>query len=157
MKISPVEFVLKGVFDIVHKDAQGNLKEAFTVDNTITTVGKQRLVLKIQDSARAAFTRMALDASSTAAAAGNTTLASEITSPSLKRAAATASQATTNVASDTSQLVHTFTSTATQAVYGVGIFDTPTSGGNMISRATFSVKNLVSGDTLQVTHKIIVA
>jgi hypothetical protein len=37
------------------------------------------------------------------------------------------------------------------------VFDTPTSGGNMISRATFSVKNLASGDTLQVTHKIVVA
>lgn len=157
MKIAPVSFVLKGVFDIVHRDKDGNIKEHQVVDNTITTVGKQKIVLKIQDGARAPFTRIALDASSTAASASQTTLSSEITSPSLKRANATATQATTNVSSDTSQLVHTFTSTATQAVYGVGVFDTPTSGGNMISRATFSVKNLVSGDTLQVTHKIIVA
>ena len=157
MKISPVQFVLKGVFDIVHKDAQGNLKESFSIDNTITNTGKAKLVLYLQGSGTAPYKRLALDASSTAAAAANTTLASEITSPSLKRANATTTQATTNVSNDTSQLVHTFTSTATQAVYGVGVFDTPTSGGNMISRATFAVKNLVSGDTLQVTHKIIVA
>lgn len=155
MKVQTV--TLKGWYEIEHRDSCGNLKEKFSVDNTITTVGKQKVVLYIQGSGTAPFKRIALDSSSTAAAAANTTLAVEITSPSLKRANATVSQATTNVASDTSQLVHTFSSTATQAVYGVGVFDTPTSGGNLISRATFAVKNLTSGDTLQVTHKIVVA
>lgn len=155
MKLQPI--VLKGIFEIEHRDAQGNLKGKYTIDNTITNTGKAKVAGKIQDVARAPFKYMALDASSTAATATDTTLASEITSPSLKRVTATNTQATTNVTDDTSQLVHTFSSTATQTVYGVGIFDTPTSGGNMISRATFAAKNLTSGDTLQVTHKIIVA
>lgn len=155
MKISPV--TLKGVFEIEHRDARGNVLDRFTIDNTITSAGKAVVAALISNQAGARFTRMALGSSATAAVVGNTTLASEITSPSLKRVSATASRTTTTVTNDTSQLLHTFTSTATQTVQEVGIFDTPTSGGTMLSRVTFSAKNLTSGDTLQVTHKVIVA
>ncbi len=155
MKIQPV--TLKGHYEITHRDKDGKVKEVFAIDNTITTTGKVAIANLLRGAATSSYKYLSLDASSTAAAAANTTLASEITSPSLKRVVATTSQATTNVSNDTSQCVHTFSSTATQSVYGVGLFDTPTSGGTMASRATFSVKNLVSGDTLQVTHKLVVA
>lgn len=148
--------LLKGVFTIEHRDREGNLKDRFDIDNTVTNTGKASIASHIQGGAYTRFIRIALDASSTAAAAANTTLASEITSPSLKRVLATASAATTTVSNDTSQLVHTFSSTATQTVYGVGVFDSASSGV-MVSRTTFAAKNLASGDTLQVTHKLIVA
>jgi chloramphenicol 3-O-phosphotransferase len=156
MKLA-TQMVLKGVFTIEHRDASGNLKEKFDIDNTVTTTGKAAIASLIQGAQSARFLKIALDASSTAAAAANTTLASEITSPSLKRAASTNTIVTTTVTDDTSQLLHTFNSTATQTVYGVGVFNTATSGGTLVSRTTFAAKNLVSGDTLQVTHKLIVA
>jgi hypothetical protein len=146
---------MKGRFYFVHKDKDGNIKDAFTVDNTITNAGKAAVANLIQGGRTATFKRIELGSSATAALAANTTLAAAITSPSLKRVLSTASIVTTTVTDDTSQLVHTFTSTATQAVKEVGVFDTPTSGGTMISRTTFTAKNLTSGDTLQVTHKII--
>lgn len=156
MQLKPQEMILKGVFTIEHRDRDGNLKDKFEIDNTVTNTGKVALATLIQGGASARFLRLALDADSTAAAAANTALGSEITSPSLKRVLSTNTLATVNVSNDTSQLVHTFSSTATQAVYGVGVFDSAT-GGTMISRTTFAAKNLVSGDSLQVTHKLTVA
>lgn len=157
MQLKAQELVLRGIFTIEHRDRDGNLKERFDVDNTVTNTGKAQIAALIQgNGGTVKFTRIALDAVATAATAADTTLASEITSPSLKRVLSTATQALTNVANDTSQLVHTFSSTATQAVNGVGVFDSA-SGGTMVSRTTFATKNLVSGDSLQVTHKLIVA
>lgn len=147
-------FNLKGKFFFVHRDKEGNIKDEFAVDNTITNTGKAAISNLIQGNRTAYFTRIAIGSSSTAAAAANTALAAEITSPSLARVASTASRVTTTVTNDTAQLVHTFTSTATQAVQEVGVFDSA-SGGTMISRTTFTAKNLTSGDTLQITHKIV--
>lgn len=147
---------VKGVFEIVHRNAEGAILDKFTVDNTVTNAGLGQISGLYNGGVTDTFGWLALDASSTAAAAADTGLASEITSPSLGRAAASASQVTTTETNDTGQLLHTFSSTATQAVNGVGVFNTSTaSGGDMISRITFSSKNLVSGDTLAVTHKLI--
>lgn len=157
MKLKAQDLTFKGIFTIEHRDKFGNLKDRFDVDNTVTTAGKGGVTAHLYGGASARYMYLALDASSTAAAVANTTLASEITSPSLKRASSTATQATTTVSNDTLQNVHTFSSTATQTVYGVGLFNTATSGGTLMSRTTFAAKNLVSGDTLQVTHKLIVA
>lgn len=150
-------FNLRGVFLLEHRDVEGALKSSYLIDNTITTVGKQEVVSFLRGNRTAAFKYLAIGSSSTAAVVGNTALAAEITSPSLKRIAGTSTAATTNVSNDTSQLVHTWSSTATQSVREIGVFDTGTSGGTLISRATFTVKNLVSGDTLQATHKIVVS
>lgn len=151
------QVVMKGIFTIEHRNSKGELLDRFDVDNTVTTAGKVKVAAFVQGAGgTVSFKRIALDASSTAATAANTTLASEITSPSLKRVLSTATITTVNVTNDTSMLVHTFSSTATQSVYGVGVFDSA-SAGNMISRTTFAVKNLASGDTLQVTHKLVIA
>lgn len=146
---------LKGVFTIKHLRGD-NVIDEMVIDNTITNSGKATVAGLLNAINSSTFRYMALDSSGTAAAAANTALASEITSPSLDRALATTSRVTGTVTNDTDQLLHTFSSTATQTVRGVGIFSTA-SGGIMISRATFTAKALESGDTLQVTHKITVS
>ena len=143
---------LKGQFDIKHF-RNGKMISQETIDNTVTSTGKAEIAGLINEVTSIGFKWLALDASSTVATAADTTLASEITSPSLARAAATCSRTTTTVANDTAAAIKTWTSTATQTVYGVGLFDSASSGV-MASRATFTAKNLVSGDTLQVTHKL---
>ena len=145
--------VLKGIFRIKHYNKKGRLLSDETLYNTVTNTGKAEIAGLINEQTSIGFKWLALDASSTAAAASDTALASEITSPSLNRAAATCSRVTTSVTNDTAQALHTWNSTATQTVYGVGLFDS-SSNGVMASRVTFAAKNLESGDTLQVTHKL---
>lgn len=154
MKINSV--TLKGTYDFIHRDKTGRIIDQFSVDNTITSAAKAALALLIQGNATTKYTRIAIGSSATAAVVGNTTLAAEITSPSLARALSTATRVTTTVTNDTSNLVHTYSSTATQTVQEAGVFDSA-SGGTLLSRVTFTAKNLSSGDTLQVTHKCKVA
>lgn len=156
MKLQVQQLGLKGIFTIEHRDSTGKILDKFDIDNTVTTVGKAGVASLLQGGTSARYRRIALDASSTVAKVGNTTLASEIISPSLARVLSTNTIVTTTVTNDTSQLVHTFNSTATQSVYGVGVFNTA-SAGTLISRTTFAAKNLVSGDSLTVTHKLIIS
>ena len=145
---------LKGIFTIRHYRDSKLLSEE-TVDNTITNVGLGVAAGLLNGVSTSTFDAIGLDSSSTAAAVGDTTLVSEITSDSLARISATTSRVTTTETNDTDQLVHTFASTATQAVNGVGVFDTSVvANSKMISRATFATKNLTNGDTLEITHKI---
>jgi hypothetical protein len=82
-----------------------------------------------------------------------TALAAEITTGGGARSAATASQVTTTVSNDTTQLVHTWTFTASFAVTEECIIDSASSGGNMMAYQSFSAVNVVSTDQLTVTHK----
>tara|TARA_Y100000310_G_scaffold257313_1_gene265348 strand:+ start:331 stop:804 length:474 start_codon:yes stop_codon:yes gene_type:complete len=150
--------VLKGEFTIRHF-RDGKLLSEEVLDNTVTNVGKADIAGLINGNRTDLFKWLALGDTSTAAAATNTASAlSEITSGGLGRAAATPTQVTTTLSSDTAQAVKTFSATATKTVRGVGLFDTSTaSGGTMASRVTFSDKNMESGDTLQITHKMKVA
>lgn len=147
---------LKGIFTIKHFDRDGQLLSEDTISNTVTSTGKAEIAGLINEATSGGFKWLALDSSSTATTAGFTALASEVTSDSLARAAATCTRVTTTVANDTAQAVHTWSCTATQTVQSAGLFDS-SSSGVMASRATFAAKNLVSGDTLQITHKLAVA
>ena len=99
------------------------------------------------------FDYLAIGTGTTAPAATQTTLTTEITNNGGERAASTNSQVTTSVANDTAQFVHAWTFTGTFAVTESGIFDT-SSAGNMLARQTFSAINVISGDSLQITWKV---
>jgi len=153
MKIKGV-IVLDGIFEVKHYRG-GELIDSNVIHNTTTTVGFKKVAQLFNGIDGSAFKWIALDESSTSATAADTSLASEITSNGLDRASATCSNVTTTNTSDTAQLVHTWTATGTQVVYGAGIFDTSTaSGGNMSARTTFPAKNLENGDVLTVTYKV---
>lgn len=98
------------------------------------------------------FVYLAIGTGTTAAAATDTTLQTEITTNGGARASATASQVTTTVTNDTTQLVHTWTFTGSFAVTEEGILDAA-SVGNLLARQVFAAINVVSGDSLTVTHK----
>ena len=100
---------------------------------------------------------IAVGTGTTAFAATDTTLGTEVAASGLSRAASTTTQATTTVANDTLQHTKTFTSSGTVAVSEAGVFDAASSG-NMYGRTVLSaVRNVVSGDTLSVTYKTIFA
>lgn len=99
------------------------------------------------------FVNIAIGTGTNAAAAADTTLQTEITTNGGQRGAATATQVTTSVTNDTTQLVKSFTFTGSFAVTEEGILDNATSGGTLLARQVFSPINVVSGDVLQFTHK----
>lgn len=80
------------------------------------------------------------------AAAGDTTLFTEVES----RTSGTSSRVTTTVTNDTYRVVGTITATATRAVTNAGLFDASTSG-NLYMKGDFATINLSSGDSIQFT------
>lgn len=80
-----------------------------------------------------------------------TALNSEITSGGGARHIGTATQVTTSVTNDTTSLTYVWTFSSSFAVTEEGIL-TASSSGTLFAYQTFSAYNVVSGNTLQVTH-----
>jgi hypothetical protein len=121
------------------------------LEDIITNVGKAQVAGLINGVVTTPFKYIAIGTGTTAESATDTALVSEIA-----RGLATCSRTTTNVTNDTAQLVYTFTFTASYAITESGVFDASTEG-NMLCRKTFSAINVSSGDSLQVTWKIVVS
>ena len=121
------------------------------LEDIITNVGKAQVAGLINGVVTTPFQYIAIGTGTTPESATDTALQNEI-----MRALATCSRVTTNVTNDTAQLVYTFTFTASYAITESGVFDAST-GGNMLCRRVFSAVNVVSGDSLQVTWKIVVS
>jgi len=95
------------------------------------------------------MSHMALGSGTTAAAAGNTALESQLGS---RDALTSSTQSGTN--NESIVYVATFSAgEATGAVTEAGIFNASTSG-TMLCRTVFSVVNKAAGDTLQVTWTV---
>lgn len=137
-------------FEIWNK---GVLKDKWTVNNLVPTVGKAQLALLCGDATAIPFTYIAVGTSSTTPVAGDTTLTAEITDSGLARAAGTVSRVTTTVTNDTYQVTKTFSVSGTKTVEEVGVFNDPTTG-TMLSHSLSGSKALVSGDSFVVTYQL---
>ncbi len=122
--------------------------------NLVTTRGKQIIAEQLNGVTTAPVTAIAIGIGTTAANAADTTLESESTTDGTARGAATASSVNTATTKDTAQWVKTFSLLGSFAITEEGLFDNNTSGGNMLARQVFSAVNVVSGDSLQITHKV---
>lgn len=122
--------------------------------NLVTTVGKKAVADQLGGTTTSPMTAVAIGIGTTAANAANTTLESEITTNGGQRGAATVSNQTTSTAGDTERWIKTFNFTGSFAVTEEGILDNNTSGGVLLARQVFSAVNVVSGDSLQITHNI---
>lgn len=136
------------------KDKYGNVKEVSDVPNLIVNSGKAAMAgLLLVDVAVDAFDWIALGTGSTAPAAGNTALESEITTNGGARINATGTRVTTDVTNDTSQLEAEFTFTGDLAITESGVFNAG-SGGVMLCRQIRPVINVEDGDTMTMNWKI---
>lgn len=145
---------LNGSFEIVHRGADGRVKDVRYVKNLVVSAGKAGVASRINGAgSEAVFDYIAIGTGTTAAAAGNTTLETEITTNGGERTQGTASRITTSVTNDTAQVQKTFTFTGSFAVTEAGLLNAASSG-TLLSRQTFSAVNVVSGDSLQITWKI---
>lgn len=135
----------------------GTWADKLVVSNLVTSAGKAGVASRINGSGgEAAFTFIAIGTGATAAAIGDTTLQAEITTNGGQRAAAVASRVTTTVTNDTSVLILTYTFTGAFAVTESGVLNAG-AAGTLLNRQVFAAVNVVSTDTLQVTHRFAVS
>ena len=117
--------------------------------NLVVTAGKEWVADRMAD-ANTVMTHMAIGTGTTVAAAGNTTLVTE-----LDRNALTVSGGT--VSTNTIQYACTWAAgDGTGAVTEAGIFDAAT-GGDMLARTKFDVVNKGAADSMTVTWTITVS
>lgn len=129
----------------------GNWRNKMVIANLITNTGKAAVASRINGSgAEAAFTYAAIGIGTTAAAATDATLKSEITTNGGQRAAITPTRVTTTVTNDTARHVVTFTFTGSFAVTEAGLLNAA-SVGVLLNRQVFTAVNVVSSDSLQIT------
>jgi len=126
---------------IVLLGPDGEVKQEEKLHNLITTAGRNELVARWDDGT-AQPTHMAIGTGATAAAAGDTTLQTE-----LDRNALTSRVADANVITMVGDWA---AGDGTGAITEAGILSA-SSSGTLFARAVFSTINKAAGDTLQIT------
>jgi len=143
---------LKDICENVVRRIDGRVESYGRYEDIITNAGLAEVAKLIgADLGGVKFGYIAIGSGTTAPAATDTALEFET-----HRASATVSQTTTTVTGDTAQFEASFTFTASYAITESGVFNDPTAGV-MLCRQTFPVINVVSGDTLTVTWKVVVS
>lgn len=128
-------------------DESGALKESRDIPNLVVTTGKAFIASRMIGTPTE-MSHMALGAASTAPAAGDTALGSE-----LGRVALASDDAVGAVVTYTANFP---AGTGTGAVVEAGIFNAA-SGGTMLCRTTFAVVNKGANDAMAITWAITVS
>lgn len=141
-----------GTLVVELRDENGNIKQQFE-KNLVVNTGLAYIASRMKDATANVMSHMAVGSGTTAAAAADTALGTE-----LGRVALTSTTiVTTNAANDSVQYVATFNpGTGTGAVTEAGIMNAA-SAGTMLSRTVFPVINKGALDTLTITWKVTVA
>lgn len=136
---------LRGDVALVLRDKNGNVKEERKIKNLIVNTGLNFICDRMKND-ETAMSHMALGSGSTAAAAGDTTLGTQLGS----REALDSDTVSSNTITYTSSFE---AGDATGAVTEAGIFNA-TSGGTMLCRTVFAVVNKSADDSLSVSWQI---
>jgi hypothetical protein len=142
----------KGTLSLVLTDANGNVKQQDT-HNLVVSTGLAYIASRIKEATASVMTHMAVGSGSSAAAAGDTALGSQLGRVALD----STNIVTTTVTGDSVQYVATFPAgTGTGAITEAGIFNDSTAG-TMLCRTVFAVINKGELDTLAITWKVSLA
>lgn len=130
-------------------DKNGALKEERSVKNLVTTVGKQHIADQLSSSpGGAAMSHMAIGTGTNAAAAGDTTLQTELDRNALT--SRTDSGAVVTYVGDWAA------GDGTGAITEAGILNAASSG-TLLARSVFSAINKGASDTLQITWTLTIS
>ena len=143
------ELKVTGSVNVVIHDESGKQKENFTIPNLVVTTGLAYIASRMKDATATAMTHMAVGTGSTAAAAGNTALGTQLGS----RVALTS---TTVTANSTAYVASFGAGVGTGALTEAGIFNASTSG-TMLCRTVFAVINKGASDTMTITWTITIS
>lgn len=136
---------LTGNLKIVLTGEDGQVKEEVEVKNLVVTTGKNFIASRIKDATATAMSHMAVGSGTTAAAAGDTTLGTELGRVAL---------ASTTVTDNNVAYVATFPAgTGTGAVTEAGLLNAG-SAGTLLCRTVFPVINKGAADTLGITWTV---
>ena len=139
---------LKGQLEIVLKDQSGKVKERRTEKNLIVNTGLNAILDRLVGTSEAVMSHMGLGSSSTAAAAGQTALVSQLGSRE-------AIDSSTVTGSSVAYVCTFEAGDATGTITEAGIFNAA-SGGTMLCRSVFSSITKGANDSLNVTWTITV-
>jgi hypothetical protein len=138
----------KGTLDIVVRGPDGKIKDEKKVNNLIVDTGLDYIASRMKDATATAMSHMAVGTGSTAAAAGDTTLGTE-----LDRNALTSTTVTNNaIAYVCSWAAGDGTGSLTEA----GIFNAA-SAGTMLCRTVFGTVTKGASDSMTITWTITVS
>ena len=118
------------------------------IDNLVVTDGKEYVASRMKDASATAMSHMAIGSGSTAAAAGNSALGSE-----LGRVALTSTAVSAAVVTYTATFA---AGTGTGAVTEAGILNA-SSSGTLLCRTVFSVVNKGASDSMTITWTVTVS
>ena len=140
---------LKGRVGIVLKDKDGKVKETREIDNLVVDAGLDFIASRMKDATATAMTHMALGSGSTAAAAGDTALGSQLGSREALDSTTVTNNAVAYVASFEA-------GDATGAVTEAGLFNA-SSGGTMLCRTVFGSVAKQADDSMTVTWTVTIS
>lgn len=131
----------------------GNWSDRMVMSNVVTTAGKAAVANLIIGTGTA-FDYIANGTGTTAAAASDTALETEITTSGLARAQdASPTRETTDTTNDTAVISVSFSVTGSAAITECGLLNA-SSSGTLLARQVFSAVNVANGDTWTPTWKI---
>ena len=137
-----------GSLRVVLTGPDGKVKEDHTFKNLVVNVGKEFVASRMVGTASAVMSHMAVGSNTTAPAAADTALGTE-----LGRVAISSGTHTANVVTYTA----TFPAgTGTGALAEAGIFNANTAG-IMLCRTVFAVVNKAANDTLSITWTVTIS
>jgi hypothetical protein len=143
----------KGTLQLVLTDSQGNIKQQ-DEHNLVVNTGLAYIASRIKDASATVMSHMGVGSGTTAAAAADTALGSQLSS---RVALDSTVLVTTSATDDSVQYVATFDAgQSTGAITEAGIFNADTAG-TMLCRTVFPVINKGELDTLVITWKVTVA
>lgn len=129
-------------------DKDGNVKDERSIKNLVVTTGKTFIASRMVGTSATAMSHMAIGASSTAAAAGDTALGSELGRVALSSSSSSGAVVT---------YVASFPAgTGTGAVVEAGVLNA-SSSGTLLCRTVFSVVNKGADDSMSITWTITVS
>ena len=148
--------LVEGFVELECRDKDGNLLWTKAFQNGITNAGKAAIAGLVGNTgAITAFSYIALGTGTTAFAASQTALVTELSTLGLSRAASTVSRVTTTVTNDTVQFQKVFTvSGGSTTVQEIGVFNA-SSSGIMLGRALTPPTALNDQETLTATYKVV--
>ena len=136
---------LSGRVGIVLRDKDGNIIEEQTTENLVVNDGLNFICSRMEGTSQNVMSHMAVGTDSTAVAAGDTTLGTE-----LARVALTS----TTVSTNTIEYVASYSAgTGTGALVEAGIFNA-SSAGDMLCSVRFDVINKAAADSMTITWTI---
>ena len=144
------KIIATGELKIVVTAPDGTVKHEQEVKNLVVTTGLGFIASRMAGTSAAVMSHMAIGTSSTAAAAGNTTLGTESARVALTSTTPTGAAVA---------YVATFPAGTPATLTGIqeaGIFNA-SSAGTMLCRTVFSVVNKDVGDTMSITWTVTMA